>query len=96
MSQAAVERVLGRLVTDAVFRTEFFIEPVSLCRDQGFDLTHVEMAALRRLDEGALRTLGARLDPKIVRAVAVPTSETVRRLGLTRGPRYRRAQRGAE
>lgn len=95
MSQLAVERVLGRLVTDAEFRTEFLMEPASVCRDQGIDLTPVELAALLHVDEHALQMLAARLDPKIVRAMTLHLAEDDARISLSRTPRDRRSQRGA-
>lgn len=95
MSQLAVERVLGKLVTDTQFRAEFFAAPAGVCRDYGLELTPVELAALRRIDEQALRTLAARLDPKIVRAMAVQLEEGDARLSLSRAVRDRRSQRGA-
>jgi hypothetical protein len=95
MSQLAVERVLGKLVTDTQFRAEFFAEPAGVCRDYGLELTPVELAALRRIDEAALRTLAARLDPKIVRVMAVHLEEGNARLSLSRSVRDRRSERGA-
>ncbi len=74
MSQRAVEGVLGRLVTDAEFRSQFFNEPDAVCRDDGADLTSAELSALVRVDPHALHSLAARLDPKIVRAVTVGRS----------------------
>jgi len=95
MSQVAVERVLGRLVTDAEFRAEFFVEPAGVCREHGLELTPVELAALSQVDEQALTTLATRLDPKIVRAMTLRVSDGEARLTLTRPARDRRPQRGA-
>lgn len=95
MSQAAVERVLGRLVTDAEFRADFFVEPAGVCRDHGLELTPVELSALLRVDEQALKTLATRLDPKIVRAMTLYLTEGEARVTLTRPSRDRRSQRGA-
>jgi hypothetical protein len=95
MSQRAVERVLGRLVTDADFRTEFFGEPMSVCRDYGLELTPVEFAALLQIDERALRTLAIHLDPKIVRAMTLRLTGGEPGLGAPRNARDRRSQRGA-
>lgn len=77
MSQLAVERILGRMVTDGDFRAEFFVEPIGLCRVHGFELTSVELAALLRVDPEALETLAAQLDPKIVRAASVHTDRRI-------------------
>jgi len=95
MSQLAVERVLGRLVTDTDFRTEFFGEPASVCRDHGLELTPIELAALLHVDERALHMLAAHLDPKIVRAMTLRLAEAEPRISVSRTPRDRRSQRGA-
>ena len=95
MSQLAVERVLGRLLTDAEFRTEFLGGPASVCRDNGLELTPTELAALSRVDEHAVRPLAARLDPKIVRAMTLRLDEKPVRLGVSRSVRDRRSQRDA-
>ena len=94
MSQLAVERVLGRLVTDAAFRAEFFVEPVGVCRNHGLELTPVELAALIRVDAQALQMLATRLDPKIVRAMTLRLTEGDGRLSLSQNRRDRRSQRG--
>ena len=95
MSQLAVERILGRLLTDTEFRTAFLVQPVDVSRDQGFDLTPVELAALSGVDERALRALAEQLDPKIVRAMTRHLGNGDGRLGLPRDGRDRRSQRGA-
>lgn len=95
MSQLAVERVLGRLVTDTDFRTEFFGEPANVCRDYGLELTPVELAALLNVDERALQMLAAHLDPKIVRARTLHLAGDKAQLGLSHPRRARRSQRGA-
>jgi hypothetical protein len=95
MSQLAVERVLGRLLTDAEFRAEFLVEPANVCRHLGLDLTPVELMALSLVDEPALQRLAARLDPKIVRAMTLRLDGRDARLSVTRSPRQRRTQRGA-
>jgi hypothetical protein len=95
MSQLAVERVLGRLVTDAEFRQAFFVEPAGVCRDHGLELTPIELAALLHVEEGALKTLASRLDPKIVRAMTLQVTDGEARLTLTHPSRVRRSQRGA-
>jgi hypothetical protein len=95
MSQLAVERILGKLLTDAEFRTAFLVQPVSVSRDLGLDLTPVELAALSRVDEEALLALAAHLDPKIVRAMTLRLAERGARLSASLSPRDRRTQRGA-
>lgn len=67
MSQQAVERALGRLVTDPGFRDRFFREPGRACLEVGLDLTAQEMAALRRVPARALAHLCAYVDARLCR-----------------------------
>jgi hypothetical protein len=95
MSQLAVEHVLGRLLTDTEFRTAFLVQPVGVTRDLGLDLTPVELAALSGVDERALLTLVAHLDPRIVRAMTLRFGNGEGRLPWSRSARDRRSQRDA-
>jgi hypothetical protein len=67
MSQRDVERTLGRLLTDADFRDEFFLDPARACLTLGIQLTADELEALFRVPRPALANLGARLDDRICR-----------------------------
>jgi hypothetical protein len=67
MSQRSVERVLGRLITDSRFRSDFFEEPDRACADEGVELSSVEMQALLRIDENVLLAFAAGVDPRIWR-----------------------------
>jgi hypothetical protein len=67
MSQRAVERTLGKLVTDEEFREEFLQNPVGACLCIGVDLTRQEMGALARIPKAALADLCAKLDDRICR-----------------------------
>ncbi len=67
MSQRAVERTLGKLVTDEGFREEFFRDPVSATVHAGLELTGEELDALSRIPRAALAALSARLDDRICR-----------------------------
>jgi len=55
MSQAAVERAIGKLVTDDTFRARFFADPPGASLHAGLELSGAELAALvqfsRRLDD---------------------------------------------
>jgi hypothetical protein len=65
MAQETVERLLGRILTDAAFRRRLF----SRSDEQlvQFDLLAHERESLSRLDREAIESLSARLDPRIVR-----------------------------
>jgi len=67
MSQRAVERTLGKLVTDEAFQEEFFMHPKTACVPAGLDLTPEELDALSRIPRSALATLCACLDDRICR-----------------------------
>jgi hypothetical protein len=77
MSQPAVERTLGRLVTDEGFRDRFFRNPDGACHHIGAELTGEELEALRRIPRLALADLSARIDDRICRLhiAAEPVSE---------------------
>lgn len=65
MAQDTVERLLGRILTDALFRKRLF----NRGRDQllQFDLLDHERESLSQLDAEAIEMLSAKLDPRIVR-----------------------------
>ena len=65
MAQETVERLLGRILTDALFRQRLFTH----ASDQlvQFDLLDHERESLSKLDPDAIETLSSKLDPRIVR-----------------------------
>ncbi len=65
MTQAAVERALGKLVTDEAFRDRFFKEPAVASFEAGLTITRVELDALVRLPKKALARLNRLLDNRI-------------------------------
>ncbi len=67
MTQAAVERALGKLVTDEAFRDQFFKEPAVASFEAGLTITRVELDALVRLPKKALARLNGLLDDRICR-----------------------------
>ena len=67
MSQRDVERALGRLLTDAGFRRDFFRDPARACLEFGLQLAAHEVDALLLVPAGPLASLAARLDDRICR-----------------------------
>jgi hypothetical protein len=67
MSQEAVERVLGRLLSDDGFRLKAAQGLAELCRAEGYALTEGELLALGRTELAPLEAAAARIDPSIKR-----------------------------
>jgi len=67
MSQLAVERTLGKLLTDDSFRERFFTSPRETVWTAGLRLSDIELAALSGLSRSALSSFSASLDPRICR-----------------------------
>ena len=67
MSQAAVERTLGKLITDECFRARFFKDPEAASFHAGLELSRVELDALSRLPKKLLAEFGGWLDDRICR-----------------------------
>ena len=71
MSQANVERIVGRLVTDEDFRHDFHVDPERVVRglaDRGIELTRAEVAALVTLDPRTFDRFADHLDPRLQKA----------------------------
>ncbi len=68
MSQRAVERLLGRLMTDGEFRRGFYANPSATCAQESLDVTARELDALLTLGQSRLRAFAKELDARIVRA----------------------------
>jgi ribosomally synthesized peptide len=73
VTQQAVERVLGKLLTDEEFRERFFVGPAEACWQAGLPVSLVELEALARLSRDELARFGASLDQRISRACLDPT-----------------------
>ena len=71
MSQRSVERALGKLITDEMFRREFFTDPARATRAAGLDLLPDELQALTRVPRKMLTALEAKLEDRICR-LAIP------------------------
>jgi hypothetical protein len=67
MSQAAVEKALGKLITDECFRRRFFKDPAAASFGAGLELSQAEADALSRLPLGAILQFSACLDARICR-----------------------------
>ena len=68
MSQEAVERVLGRLITDRQFRRHAADSLESACLNEGYCLTAAELRLLSSLKLPWFAELGDRLDAGLCRA----------------------------
>jgi len=62
-----VERTLGRLLTDAGFRRNFFRNPARACLEVGVELAAHEVDALLRVPARRLASLAKQLDGRICR-----------------------------
>lgn len=70
MSQEAVERILGRMLTDGRFRAEIGKSPESASRRAGYVLTPCELRLLSALELQRFDELGGWLNPGLRRAGA--------------------------
>jgi hypothetical protein len=67
LSQAAVERTLGKLATDEKFRARFFANPAAATWEAGLPLSPIELEALSGLSRAAIARFSQSLDPRIRR-----------------------------
>jgi putative modified peptide len=68
MSQRNVERVIGRLVTDEAFRSQFAADPQSALNEaaaEGVELNECERSAIARLDPAAVARFAETVDPRL-------------------------------
>jgi len=63
MSQNSVERLLGRLVTDARMRVDIVASPESVCRREGYDLTVGELRLVVKMNIDIFELVATGLDP---------------------------------
>jgi hypothetical protein len=54
MASITVDQFLARLISDAEFRSSFFVDPLDTCADELCDLTWSEIAALLCIAEPML------------------------------------------
>ena len=70
VSHRSVELIIGRLATDEGFRRRFQTDPVGTLDDVrrgGWELTAVEVEALRAIDLEAIQALAAQIDARLVK-----------------------------
>jgi hypothetical protein len=70
MSQEAVERVLGRLITDERFRRAAADSFEAACRQEGYGMTTAELRLVSGLEIPCFAELAGRLDAGLCRAGA--------------------------
>lgn len=68
MSQEAVERVLGRMITDERFRRQATDALEVVCLQEGFCLTPAELRLLSELEPQLIAEFAGRLSPGLCRA----------------------------
>lgn len=68
MSQEAVEKLLGRMLTDERFRALARASLETASRQEGYCLTRAELQMLTSLEPQMLLELAGRLDPGLCRA----------------------------
>ena len=71
MSQRTIETIIGRLITDEEFRSEFLADAektlLALC-DRGLALSRTEIAALLNTDPALWARTADDLDPRLQKA----------------------------
>ena len=80
MTHRNVESLIGRLATDPVMRRRFVEDPARVLqelREQGYEITAVELEALASTDGDAIRLFADALDRRIRRADLVADSDAV-------------------
>jgi dienelactone hydrolase len=78
VSHRNVETLIGRLATDPTLRRRFAESPAVVLRefrDQGYELTGVELEALRLTSPEAIRSFADTLDRRLRRAEVAPVRE---------------------
>jgi len=70
MAQKNVQLIIGRILTDEEFRSDFLEQPIATLaalRDRGFELTTIEVDALARTDARLWRCGAEWIDARIQR-----------------------------
>jgi hypothetical protein len=76
MSQKTVQLVIGRLLTDEELRARFVERPLQTLtelKEEGFELTRDEIAALAQSDPDVWPSMARRIHPRLQRCSLRPT-----------------------
>ena len=71
MAQRIIEMVIGRLITDEQFRSEFLQDPDATLiglSDRGLELSRTEIAALLNTDRALWARIADAIDPRLQKA----------------------------
>ena len=71
MSQRTIETIIGRLITDEAFRSQFLKDPnqtLTALAERGLDLSRPEVAALVSTDPSLWARTADDLDPRLQKA----------------------------
>ena len=71
MAQRVVEMLIGRLITDEEFRSDFLADPENTLlalSDLGLELSRTEIAALMNTDPTLWARIADRIDPRLQKA----------------------------
>lgn len=77
--QRVIELLIGRLVTDEAFRSEFIADPnktLTALTERGFDLSAIEIAALVETDPALWVHAADGIDPRLQKASLKNASRT--------------------
>ena len=78
MTHRNVETLIGRLATDGLLRRRFLEDPTGVLaqfRDQGLELTDIELQALASTSADAIREFAASVDRRIQKAELPESSD---------------------
>ena len=68
MAQRSIEILIGRLITDEAFRSTFRKDPATALTgfiESGYDLTPLEITALRATPAGLWQRVAEQIDPRL-------------------------------
>jgi putative intracellular protease/amidase len=93
VTQRSVETIVGRLLTDEPFRTEFVHDPraaLERVRDRGLELTASEIAALVETDPTLWAEAADGIDPRLQRVDLTPTTRKDKETSMLNNETVRR------